>query len=112
MPLVRHTLAAVAAALFIGGAAIAQPTAPSNASPDSSPPASDQSAAPPTDNAQPAQAPNANAATAAAANTSANVDSGAVRVIASQPVPDTPANRAKYGQPMSRAGQHTPAVGN
>jgi hypothetical protein len=28
------------------------------------------------------------------------------------PIPDTPANRAKYGQPMSHAGKHTPARGN
>ena len=28
------------------------------------------------------------------------------------PIADTPENRAKYGQPMSRAGQRTPARGN
>jgi hypothetical protein len=28
------------------------------------------------------------------------------------PIPDTPANRAKYGGPMSRAGKHTAPRGN
>jgi hypothetical protein len=35
-----------------------------------------------------------------------------VEVIASAPVPDTPANRARYGGPMSNGGQRTAAVGN
>jgi len=33
-------------------------------------------------------------------------------LIASQPVPDTPENRAKFGQPMSRAGKHTAPLGD
>ncbi len=33
-------------------------------------------------------------------------------VIASQPVPDTPQNRAKYGQPMSRSGRLTKPIGD
>lgn len=33
-------------------------------------------------------------------------------LIASAPVPDTPANRARYGQPMSRAGKMTAPRGN
>jgi hypothetical protein len=33
-------------------------------------------------------------------------------IIASQPVPDTPANRARYGEPMSRAGRLTAPIGD
>ncbi len=33
-------------------------------------------------------------------------------VIASPPVPDTGANRARYGGPMSRAGRVTPPIGD
>ena len=33
-------------------------------------------------------------------------------VIASQPVPDTAANRARYGQPLSNGGRQTAARGN
>jgi cytoskeletal protein RodZ len=35
-----------------------------------------------------------------------------VQMVASAPVPDTPANRAKYGSPMSNAGKRTAAKGN
>jgi hypothetical protein len=34
------------------------------------------------------------------------------QTVAMAPVPDTPANRAKYGGPMSRAGKHTKPAGN
>ena len=37
---------------------------------------------------------------------------GDIAVINSPPVPDTPENRAKYGQPMSRAGKLTTPAGN
>jgi hypothetical protein len=57
-------------------------------------------------------APPNGAETGAAANTSANVGPGGSDVIASQPVPDTPANRAAYGQPMSRAGKRTAPTGD
>ena len=33
-------------------------------------------------------------------------------VIGSQPVPDTRANRARYGEPMSRAGKMTAPIGD
>lgn len=32
--------------------------------------------------------------------------------VSSLPVPDTAANRAKYGQPLSKSGRHTQADGN
>jgi hypothetical protein len=124
MPFVRSALIATAACL-IGGAAFAQPTAT-----DQTPPPADQSAAPPASSsdmnaapatpATPAPAatpsaapmPDGAAQTGAAANTSATVDASGNQVIASQPVPDTPANRAAYGQPLSHAGKHTAPKGN
>jgi hypothetical protein len=33
-------------------------------------------------------------------------------MVTNGPVPDTPENRAKYGQPMSNAGKKTAARGN
>lgn len=35
-----------------------------------------------------------------------------VETITNGPVPDTPANRARFGGPMSHAGKHTAAAGN
>jgi hypothetical protein len=57
---------------------------------------------------------NADASTGAAANASATVttDANGTQVVASQPVPDTPANRKQYGKPMSRAGKNTAPRGN
>ena len=34
------------------------------------------------------------------------------RVVTNGPVPDTPENRARYGQPLSRAGKRTAPAGN
>lgn len=111
MPLVRTALMATAACL-IGATAYAQTDntqAPQQPPPQSSMPA-DQGAAP-MDQAAPADA-NAPAAPTAGANASATVDSSGTQVIASQPVPDTRANRAAYGQPLSRAGKRTAPAGN
>ena len=121
MPLVRYALIATAACL-LGGAAYAQTT------PDQTAPPADQSAAPPAASTDMNAAPPANAGpapdampsagastaapTGAAANTSATVDANGNQVIASQPVPDTPANRAAYGSPLSHAGKHTAPKGN
>lgn len=33
-------------------------------------------------------------------------------VIASRPVPDTPLNRARFGEPLSRSGKMTAAIGD
>ena len=52
------------------------------------------------------------APTGGAANASATVDASGTQVIASQPVPDTRANRAAYGQPLSHAGKRTAPKGN
>jgi UrcA family protein len=45
------------------------------------------------------------------ANTSATA-SYSTSVVTNGPVPDTPANRARYGQPMSHAGKTTTPAGN
>jgi hypothetical protein len=34
------------------------------------------------------------------------------RLVTNGPVPDTPANRARYGKPLSHAGKKTPPSGN
>ena len=107
MPLVRTALMATAACL-IGATAYAQTDntqAPQQPPPQSSMPA-DQGAAPADQGAAPADAPTAGA------NASATVDASGNQVIASQPVPDTKANRTTYGQPLSRAGKRTAPAGN
>jgi hypothetical protein len=94
------------AACLIGATAYAQ-TDSTNQAPQQPPPQSsmpaDQNATNPAD---------ANAPTGGAANASATVDASGTQVIASQPVPDTRANRAAYGQPLSRAGKRTAPKGN
>jgi hypothetical protein len=113
MPLVRSALIATAACLF-GAAAYAQP---STTDKSAAPPAatSDMNAAPSTmpDNTPSASAaPDTTAQVGTAANTSTTIDAKGNQVIASQPVPDTPANRLAYGAPLSRAGKHTAPKGN
>jgi UrcA family protein len=51
------------------------------------------------------------AADAYAVNTSAQA-SYTTRTVTNGPVPDTPANRARFGQPMSNAGKRTAPAGN
>jgi hypothetical protein len=121
MPLVRSALIATAACL-IGAAAYAQPSTTDQAPPadqSGAPPAasSDMNAAPSTSmpdaGAPPAAMPETpSAPVGAAANTSTTVDANGSQVIASQPVPDTPANRHAYGAPLSHAGKHTAPKGN
>jgi len=112
MPLVRSALIATAACLF-GAAAYAQP---STTDQSAAPPAasSDMNPAPSTSQ-MPDNTPTTGPATAqvgTAANTSTTVDANGTQVIASQPVPDTPANRRAFGAPLSHAGKHTAPRGN
>lgn len=51
-------------------------------------------------------------ASATAPSTASYAMPARVEMIASKPVPDTPANRAAYGGPMSHGGKSTPARGN
>ncbi len=69
--------------------------------------------APMTDSSQPAMAPSttpmAPSADTSAANSNATVTE---TTVTNGPVPDTAANRAKYGAPMSHAGKKTKPAGN
>jgi hypothetical protein len=115
---IRFALAA-ATALLVGGVAAAQPasSADSRAAPatpaQSAPASSAQSPAAP---AASDAASQASAATTEppSANVAVTTDANGVRhlLVASPPAPDTPENRAKYGGPMSNAGQRTQAAGN
>jgi hypothetical protein len=128
MRLVRSALIATAACL-IGAAAYAQPatgdsSAPSGGSSMQQAPAqTPQAGNPPGPSGSSDMNPGASGASdmsaqpnagGAAANTSANVttDANGTQVIASQPVPDTPANRKAYGKPLSMTGKRTPPAGN
>jgi hypothetical protein len=116
MPLVRYAFGALAASL-IASAAIAQDTSTPAKSTDNNPPPADSAASAATGAADTAtaaatSAPAAAAAASAATPTSAVVNGQTVEVVASQTVPDTKANRAKFGQPLSREGRATAAKGN
>lgn len=109
--LIKTLLAGSAAATLIAGAAMAQ-----DVTQPREPAANAQSAAAPdpaTTNSVPVSAvtPSANVA-----SSSTTIDrSGAAvttEVITNGPVPDTPQNRARYGQPMSNAGKVTAPKGN
>jgi hypothetical protein len=108
-------IATAAAAALLSGAAFAQQAASGN-SPDTAvnPPAA-------TSNAMPAgqmTTPSADATVAPAAGApaerapSASLDNSNVDVVTNGPVPDTSANRAKYGKPLSNAGRMTKPAGN
>ncbi|MBV8684181.1 MAG: hypothetical protein JO111_14990 [Caulobacteraceae bacterium] len=128
----RMMLAAGALSVAAASAAAAQQAPPTQATPDQpspmgAPPQSEPSA-PTQDMNAPPPPPDATApsATASGANTSAQVvspgeappsqvqalASGDNAVVTNGPVPDTPANRARYGGPMSMTGKHTKPAGN
>ena len=54
----------------------------------------------------------ATAVEAAQAEAAAAAPTPTLEVVTSMPVPDTPQNRARYGQPLSRAGRLTAPLGN
>ena len=105
--------AAAAFALLAAPAlAIADPNDSMSNQPAASAPATDE-AAPPS-----AQGSSANTSgtilssdqvTPAQAQALQNGDN---KLVSNGPVPDTPANRAKYGKPMSNAGKRTAPAGN
>ena len=94
---------AAAATALIGGAALAQEpaTQPAPATPSTSTSTT-------TDTAATGQAVNTTASTV----TDASGASVTTALTTNGPVPDTKANRAKYGGPMSHAGKRTAATGN
>ncbi len=114
----RLLLGAAAAAL-LSTAAFAQSMSPPSAMPEQKSGDNIVNAAPST-SAMPAE-PAAASATTMGADASVTASSmtpapvaGTVTVstVTNGPVPDTAENRAKYGQPMSRAGKLTRAAGN
>jgi hypothetical protein len=120
-------LAAAAIAALTAGAAVAQTsaapggsdattTAPMNSGDPNAPAPTDPNAMAPsaTQNGTPAAAsmggPVESSPTPAAS--AYTLKAGDPNVISNPPIPDTPANRAQFGKPMSNAGRHTAAAGN
>ena len=92
-------ITAVAATALIGGAAFAQQPSTTTT----------------TTTTTEAPAPAAATGTATSTSVTTSDSTGAtatVTTLTNGPVPDTPANRAKYGGPMSNAGKRTAARGN
>jgi hypothetical protein len=125
----KTLLIAAGAVALMSGAAYAQTTPPEDqtippaASPDmAAPPAAnptDMPSAPAVNDpsmAAPSMATPAPATetpyTAATTTTMASNTGVNVQTVTNGPVPDTPENRAKYGQPMSHAGKRSAPVGN
>lgn len=130
-------LTAASVAAMIGGAAMAQTTgADDNQLPSTSatgmplqgyaqhsPGVTDPQVSPSTVTTPPASATvttgvmdhstmGANSATTAGANVSATAPTVTTTLTTNGPVPDTAENRARYGQPLSRAGKATTPAGN
>jgi hypothetical protein len=107
------------ASLVVAGAAAAQST--DQATPPAAPNQAAQPAVAQADTTAPVPPAASDAAGNAAGNTPAIPEqtqtpaSGATTVnatVTNGPIPDTPANRAKYGAPMSHAGRKTAPAGN
>jgi hypothetical protein len=114
MSILRIALALSMATGLTTAVAAQTPADPAAASPPTMTAAIDQSAvASPAPPATPMTA-STDVDPAAGANSSVSVDSNGVQSlhVASSPIPDTPANRAKYGKPMSHAGRKTTPAGN
>jgi hypothetical protein len=109
---ITHLMTAAALATLMGGAAYAQDQA-APATPDPSMPAPAPAATPP---AQYNYNANSGATTAPASSSTlgdpATMKAGDASVVSNGPVPDTPANRARYGKPMSNAGKKSTPAGN
>jgi hypothetical protein len=103
-------LLAAAAASSIGCAAFAAPTSDTDQAQQATAKAEQSTTA---DNSVPASAvtPSANVASS---TTTIDADGATVttQLITNGPVPDTPQNRARYGQPLSHAGKATAPKGN
>jgi hypothetical protein len=106
--------------LIAAGPAVLIGVSSANAQPQSAPPAASSTAPPAAqDQTAPAaidRATQASALTTEPTNAIVSVTTDANgdqhMVVSSPPVPDTLANRAKYGQPLSRAGRRTAPAGN
>ena len=110
----------------LGGLALAAAagSALAQSAPDSSAPPAQYQGAPPAQAALPPAPPPSALASGANASTgpipadqlpqgqAAALAAGDNHMVTNGPVPDTPANRAKYGGPKSHGGRTTPPVGN
>lgn len=102
------TAAAAGAVLLGAGAAFADPTTPDN---KAIPPSETSTLAVPADSLTATDAATPPSADVTV-TTVAQTPTMTLEVVASTPVADTPANRAKYGGPMSNAGRRTAPRGN
>ena len=111
---IAHLFAAAAATALIGGAAYAQdpPAQPAQAGQPAPAVVPNTTAADATAAAQAAAPTGQTVSTAATTVTDRSGASTTVSTTTNGPVADTPANRAKYGGPMSHAGKRTLAKGN
>jgi hypothetical protein len=101
------TITAAAALALAAGAAYAQSTGSGDMTQANGQP---QAAQPATEAGQPAAA--SSSMSTAGLPPIDTAKAGDPNVITNGPIPDTPENRAKYGQPMSNAGRHTKPAGN
>jgi hypothetical protein len=107
-------IATAAAAAMLAGAAFAQPGADNSSSPNALPSGAEAapSAAPAPDAAaQPGADTVAPAAGAPVERTPAG-SAESTDIVSNGPIPDTRANREKYGRPLSNAGRMTKPSGN
>jgi len=100
-----HALAATLAVCLGGGVACAQSAPEPAGATTIASGAAPESIQMVTDNA-------VNGPSRSMAGAGAQVPPNTVTVMSSPPIPDTLANRAKYGQPLSNGGRRTPAAGN
>jgi hypothetical protein len=110
---IRSALVAAAASMFAVAAfadPVSAPVTPMP-QPDASQSAPDSSGPPMTDMSAPARQ-DAMAPVGSSTDASATVDANGVIMHSAAPIPDTPANRAAFGQPLSRTGKRTPPIGN
>lgn len=108
---IRIAAAAAVLALF-AAPAMAQPTQTSMQDPATAPATNEQPIAP----AATASGENASDVVLQSSPTPPDqayaLKAGDPSVVSNAPVADTPANRARYGGPMSRTGKRTPPAGN
>lgn len=118
----RYLIAASAAAVFLGGGAVAQtvdPPAEPVPAQEAAGPSVDKEVSAPAGAATPAQPattpPPAMAPPAASAqgtDVAASAPMVTPSLLSNSPIPDTAENRARYGQPISNAGKRSAAKGN
>jgi hypothetical protein len=119
MTMTAYALAACVAACLAGGVAAAQPASPpasghaTATAPEATPSSAQTETGPPADAIGDALE-KAMAATSKGVDTVVTVDANGGRhlLISNAPVPDTPENRARYGQPLSNGGRRTQPAGD